>query len=183
MPMPVDRDAPVSRVFPVEPNRPFPAPSPRTARRFELALVALAVALADLVAGVVVEARLRGGESVEIVGSFLRLTLGENDGGPFGLLPGAGMLFAFAALVVIIVLLVFHERAGGTMLESLAFGLLVGGALGNLVDRLARGSVLDYLDLGIGELRIPLFNVADTAISLGLLLFAAALIRTRRTGR
>ena len=76
----------------------------------------------------------------------------------------------------VIVLLVFmHAREGGTRpsLLTLSTGLLVGGALGNLVDRLANGFVFDFIDIGIGSTRFWTFNVADMAITSGIALLVA----------
>jgi signal peptidase II len=68
----------------------------------------------------------------------------------------------------------------GSMLTTLAFGLLLGGALGNLIDRIRLGAVIDWADMGIGDLRWYTFNVADAAISLSIVtLLLAAFLQSR----
>lgn len=143
------------------------------ARRLELALAALLVFALDAVAKTVVGARLTG-DGVTLVDGLLALRLGENSGAIFGLLPGAGPLLIVAAGATVVALLVLHERTSRSVGASLAFGAVIGGALGNLADRVADGSVLDFIDLGYDGLRIPLFNLADAAIVLGLLVVALA---------
>ena len=74
-----------------------------------------------------------------------------------------------------------HEREGSRRPSVLtaATGLLIGGALGNLLDRIAMGYVLDFIDLGVGSLRFWTFNVADMGISLGILLILVAALRPK----
>lgn len=155
--------------------------SPKTTRRLDLLLVVLFVTLADFIAQTVVSARLELGVSVELIGSLLQLTPGENTGGALGLFRGASTIFAGASIAVIALLLLAHERGARSSIESVAFGAIVGGAIGNLLDRLTRGAVLDYFDLGVGSLRFPLFNLADLAICTGLAILGLVLLRERRT--
>ena len=85
-------------------------------------------------------------------------------------------IFAVLSIGVMGLIVWYESRAGGSLLVTVALGLLLGGALGNLTDRLRLGYVLDFMDLGIGGWRWYTFNVADAAISLSiLLLFVAAL--------
>ena len=73
-------------------------------------------------------------------------------------------------------IVVYHGRAGSSRYLSITLGLLLGGALGNLIDRLRLGYVVDFVDAGIGDLRWYTFNVADAGISFALLLLLAASI-------
>lgn len=107
---------------------------------------------------------------IEIVDSNLRLIITHNTGGLFGLFQGNALLFALVSLAVIAAIVVVQARAGTTWLTSLTFGLLLGGAIGNLIDRLRSGYVLDFVDAGIGDLRWFTFNVADAAISTSIVL-------------
>jgi signal peptidase II len=119
-------------------------------------------------------------ESIEIIPGFLSLTYVENPGAAFSLLPGAGPFVGLAAIAVAIGVL-WSLRKERPTLEVVAFGLIVGGAIGNLVDRIFRGDgfldgkVIDWIDLWW----IPTFNIADMAITVavGLLLVQAWLTR------
>ena len=86
-----------------------------------------------------------------------------------------------ASLVAIgVVIYLFWRLPGGSRRESLALGLVAGGALGNLVDRLRLGEVIDFLDIGVGDrYRWPTFNLADAAVTIGVLLLVLWLGRSR----
>lgn len=106
------------------------------------------------------------GTPLEVMGQFFRLTLLLNEGALFGLGRGWGWAFLVAALAFLMALpLLFGGRRSRT--EQLALGLLAGGVIGNALDRLRLGGVVDFLDIGWGAVRWPVFNLADVAICLG----------------
>jgi len=105
------------------------------------------------------------GEVVEIIGSYLRLIYTENDGGLFGLFRGNAALFAAVSSVVVGLIVLFHARSAPSRSMSIALGLLLGGAIGNLLDRIRYGFVVDFVDMGVGDLRFYTYNVADAAIT------------------
>jgi signal peptidase II len=139
------------------------------------ALCGLVVAL-DQGAKAAVEANLVPGEQVEVLGP-LGLTLTHNRGVAFGLADGGGA--ALVALTVIALLFVAVLFAGNPSRPWMwvAVGLLAGGALGNLADRVRMGEVTDYLDV----LSWPPFNLADVAITLGVAAMAVSYLGERRT--
>ena len=106
----------------------------------------------------------------ELVGDLLRLVISHNTGALFGMFRDQAILFALASMAVIALIVVYHGRSGRNTILSVALGLLLGGALGNLSDRLRLGYVLDFVDAGIGNFRWYTFNAADSAISVSLLL-------------
>jgi signal peptidase II len=144
-------------------------------RRAALALTALLVVGADRISKELVSGLLATGSPVDLFGGSLRLIRSENRGGLFGLFQGSAPLLALLSMAVIVLLVLMHAREGGTRpsLLTLSTGLLVGGALGNLVDRLANGFVFDFIDIGIGSTRFWTFNVADMAITSGIALLVA----------
>jgi signal peptidase II len=108
---------------------------------------------------------------VSLIGDFLQLTYTRNSGVAFGLGAGTGFpyyLFSIAAAAVI--LLMFLRRQVHGLGRQIALALILGGALGNLVDRLKTGEVVDFIQILWG--RFPVFNVADTAVSIGVAMFA-----------
>ena len=122
----------------------------------------------------------------KLIGSLLQVIRGENRGGLFGLLQGSAPLLALLSIGVIVALVIYHEREQVSRVTPLTvgIGLLIGGALGNLIDRLAFGYVLDFIDIGIGSLRFWTFNIADAGISLGIVtLLVDTLWRSRNTVR
>jgi signal peptidase II len=106
----------------------------------------------------------------ESVTSFFNLALTYNRGISFGLFNGGNglnaVVFSVAAAAIVAVLLYWLSRAGSPLL-AVAIGLIVGGAVGNVIDRLRLGAVVDFLDFHIGSLHWPAFNLADSAICIG----------------
>ena len=122
------------------------------------------------------------GESMPIVGDYLRLVHSQNNGALFGLFRESAVLFGLASIVVIGLIVVYHARSGRSRYMSVALGLLLGGAIGNLIDRLRLGYVVDFVDAGIGNVRWYTFNVADAAISFAILFLIAAALRPSLAG-
>jgi signal peptidase II len=116
------------------------------------------------------------GQSVEVAGDLIRLVHGQNAGGLFGLFQGQALPFALVSLVVVGLIVAYHARSGHDRYLSITLGLLLGGAVGNLLDRVRLGYVVDFVDAGLGSLRWYTFNVADAAISFAILLLLAASI-------
>jgi signal peptidase II len=143
-------------------------------------LTAAIVAL-DQVAKAWLVSILRPGESQPVLDDLLRLVNSQNNGGLFGLLRGQALPFAGLSLVVIALIVLYHGRSGRSPYLTLTLGLLLGGAIGNLVDRIRLGYVVDFVDAGIGSLRWYTFNVADAAISFAILLLVAASLRPALT--
>jgi signal peptidase II len=105
-----------------------------------------------------------------VIGDLVRIAKSYNDGGLFGLFGTAAPMLALASLFVIAIIVWFQWRAAisGPLLMTITLGLLLGGAVGNLLDRLRLGYVIDYVDTGLGTNRWFTFNVADAAISLAI---------------
>lgn len=138
-----------------------------------LGLAALIVVLDQLTKAWLVSF-LAPGESVAVVGDWIRLVHSQNNGGLFGMLRGQAAVFGVISLVVVGLIVLYHARATPSRYLSITLGLLLGGAIGNLIDRFRIGYVVDFVDAGIGGLRWYTFNVADTGISFALVLLLAA---------
>ena len=108
-----------------------------------------------------------------VVGDLVRFTYARNSGVAFGI--GAGLpfpyyLFSLAAIAAILTLFLRRRVQGGG--RRLALALILGGAVGNLLDRFTSGEVVDFIEIGWRQWRWPVFNVADSAVSIGVVLFA-----------
>jgi signal peptidase II len=124
------------------------------------------------------------GERVQVVGDYIRLVHGQNSGALFGLFRDQAVIFAVISVGVVGAIIWFHHSSGRNTLLSVALGLLLGGALGNMADRFRIGYVVDFVDLGIGSFRWYTFNVADAAISLAIvLLLLSAFVATQPDAR
>ena len=166
--------------------------SPTGVRRGQalLALVAGVVLALDIVTKVLVVAELEGRRTLELLGGQLLIRVSRNPGAAFSFGEGATVVFTVIAATVVVVILRVSRRLGSQG-WAVALGLLLGGASGNLVDRLlrspgpGRGAVVDFIDFQVW----PSFNVADSAIVTGGLLAVLLSMRgievdgTRTPGR
>lgn len=143
----------------------------------QFALLAGAIVVADQVTKTLLVGALRPGESTSVVGDLVRFVHAQNTGGLFGLFRDGAPVFAIASIGVIAMIAWYHGRSGRSPYLTLTLGLLLGGAIGNLLDRVRFGYVVDWVDAGIGGLRWYTFNVADAAISGALLLLILLALR------
>jgi signal peptidase II len=148
------------------------------ARAWALAGILCAVVVAvDQAIKAVVEAQFVLGEKVDGLGP-LDLTLSHNRGVAFGLAGGAGVGLVLLTVVALAVIGWLFARDPARRGMWVAVGLLSGGALGNLIDRLASGAVTDYIEIGLW----PPFNLADVAITTGVLLMVWIYLRDAESG-
>ena len=139
--------------------------------------LAIAVVAVDQVTKALVTSALRPGESRPIIDDLVRIVFSQNSGALFGLFKDNAAMFGIVSLGVIGLIIGYHARTGGSRYMTVTLGLLLGGAIGNMLDRLRLGYVVDFVDGGIGNVRWYTFNVADAAISLAILLLLAAALR------
>ena len=144
-------------------------------------LLFIAVAVSVVAVDQITKAWLTGtikvpGTGFSVIGTWLNFVYGQNSGILFGMVPQSAGAFAIVSLVVIGLIVVYHQKAGRGVVMSIATSLLLGGAIGNLIDRLHYGAVVDWIDMGIGTLRFWTYNVADASITTSLILiFVAAM--------
>jgi signal peptidase II len=166
-------------------DTPGPARSivpPGPASRFGFTVMA-GTLIVDQVTKSVADATIEPGRFIDIL-PILQLYLTYNTGIAFSFLRGSNStLLLIAVIVVTIAILVFWARSReGGKLAALGFGFIVGGAIGNIVDRLVYGHVIDFLLLHIGDRTLFVFNLADVALTLGpILLVIAFLLPQRRS--
>ncbi len=130
-------------------------------------VIVIAVVVIDQVAKLAASAWLPAGTPIDIL-PILTLYRVENTGIAFSFLSGSGMPLIVMTLVIIVVVGGFWVRStDGGRLAAAGFALIVGGAFGNLIDRVRLGSVVDFLLLHFGERTLFVFNVADVALTLG----------------
>ena len=142
-------------------------------------VVAAVVTVLDLITKQIAEASLQRGQSVEVIGDFLRFTLGYNTGIAFGLSVGGPssrwLLVVVTILTMGLIFWLFRSVEERHRAQIVAFGLIMGGAFGNLLDRVfGSKGVIDFIDVGIGTARFWTFNIADSAITVGAVLLIIA---------
>jgi signal peptidase II len=148
-------------------------------------LIALFVIVLDRLAKLVVERKIPLHDGIQIIPGFFRLTHLENRGAAFGLFAdspspwkiGALVLFSVIALVVVSALL--WKNSHTISITGIGLALILGGAIGNLWDRLTAGHVTDFLLFYVGRYQWPAFNVADSAIVVGATLLVYEIVFTK----
>ena len=132
--------------------------------------LAAAVVVVDHLSKAWLRSVLEPQERLEIIGVLVRFIHAQNTGALFGLFRDQAYLFALVSIGVVALIVWYHRSSGRNTWLSVALGLLLGGALGNMIDRFRFGYVTDWVDVGLGDLRFYTFNVADAAISCAILL-------------
>jgi signal peptidase II len=159
----------------------------RRSRLYYYLLIAFFIIALDQVTKILVLNNLVENESVSLIGDLLYLRLIFNEGGAMGTSFGPSWLYTIltvVALVLIVRYFITSKSDGAVIKFSLA--LILAGAIGNLIDRIAYGRVIDFIDMdfpdisAIGLYRWYTYNVADTAISVGLVLFAISIFISRK---
>lgn len=120
-----------------------------------------------------VRTRMEVTDSIPILGEFFQLAYVENSGIAFGInFPGGPPIFLVATLAAsLAVAYSLWSVRGESLRLRLSLALILGGAIGNLTDRIARGKVVDFLSVGAGDYSFPVFNIADSAVTIGVGLF------------
>lgn len=150
--------------------------------------IALTVIILDQLSKFIVQQKLDPGQIIPIIPSFFNLTYVLNPGAAFGFLSGASAAFRgpfFITISVLAVLFILYYRShhrGMGVVPSVALALILGGALGNLIDRLRLGMVVDFLDFYYRSYHWPAFNLADSAITVGVALMVFEIVMDRPKG-
>lgn len=133
----------------------------------------------DLFTKLLVQRTLHLYESIPVLGDFFRLTYIYNPGAAFGLHLGPYSRYIFLTLAFValgVLMVMYRHTPAADRVRLFAIGAIAGGALGNVIDRIrSPEGVVDFLDFGIGALRWPVFNIADTAVTIGAILLLASL--------
>jgi signal peptidase II len=157
-------------------------------RKYQL-LIAVAVILLDRITKLLVIQRMPVAKEISIVPGFFQLSHWENMGAAFSIFADSSSpwrttgLILFSLVAVAVVCLLLWKHGAALDLTAICLCLILGGALGNLWDRIAKGTVTDFLDFYIGEHHWPPFNLADSAIVVGAVLLMAQILFARKHER
>ncbi|AJY77863.1 signal peptidase II [Paenibacillus beijingensis] len=134
--------------------------------------IAIIVFVLDFITKKIVANNMTIGEQIPVIGNFFVLTSIRNTGAAFSIFEGARYFFLFITLIVVagIVWYIRRARESGSLLLITALGMVLGGAVGNFLDRAIYGEVVDFLQLNFGSYTFPIFNVADIGITVGVAL-------------
>nr|WP_211184414.1 signal peptidase II [Paenibacillus lemnae] len=146
-------------------------------------VLALIVFLIDQGTKFLIATRLELGEQIPVIGDFFLITSSRNRGAAFGILQNQLWFFIVVTVLVVIGIIWYLQKvkAEGRKLLPTALALVLGGALGNFIDRLVMGEVVDFLQFNFGSYTFPIFNIADSCIVIGVgLIILDTLLEGRR---
>lgn len=151
-------------------------------------VIAVIVLLLDRLAKWAIASNIALHDSVVVIPGFFRLTHVQNTGAAFGLFAESsaqwkvGALVSFSILALIVVSALLWKNGHALTTTSIGLSLILGGAMGNLWDRMVSGHVVDFLDFYVGNYHWPAFNVADSAIVIGAILLVSEIVFAKSTG-
>ncbi|WP_042349002.1 signal peptidase II [Bacillus massiliigorillae] len=152
-------------------------------------LLALAIIAIDQLSKFAIVKNMNLGESITVIDNFLYITSHRNMGAAWGILQGRMWFFYIITVVVVVVLVYYIQKMAKThILLGISLGLMLGGAIGNFIDRVFRKEVVDFVDTIIFGYDFPIFNVADAALTCGVVLlmifmvFEEKLLKERKNG-
>lgn len=144
-----------------------------------IALISSSVVLLDYVTKKIIVAKVMPHEVINVL-PFLRIVNVRNTGAAFGLLSNVNNnVFIFISLFAIVVIILYLSKIS-KVAELFSLSLILGGAIGNLIDRITIGKVIDFIDFFVGKWHWPAFNIADSALTVGIILFIWANLRHGR---
>lgn len=128
--------------------------------------------------------RMEIGESIEVIKNFLYITSHRNSGAAWGILQGQMWFFYLITVIVIITIIYFIQKMGkDNKLFGISLGLILGGAIGNFIDRLLNQQVVDFINTYIFGYDFPIFNIADSALVIGVALFIVQILLEDRKAK
>ncbi len=144
---------------------------------YGIIIISIFILLIDQVTKALASIYLTLNKSIDIITNFFSLTLTNNYGAAFGIFKYSNTLLIIATLIILIILYKYMHSFKKNMRNKIAFGFILGGVFGNLIDRIIKGYVVDFLDFKIFNYDYPVFNIADIAIVIGVILLGYAIIR------
>lgn len=146
-------------------------------------ILTILVILVDFFSKYMVSKLMTVNETIDLIDNFFRITYVKNTGAAFSIFSNNTILVIIISVVIIGFLLFYiYKNKGNNKLENVSYAFILGGAIGNLIDRLVYGYVIDFLDFEILSYDAPIFNLADTFIVIGVILFLINTLRSRYDG-
>ena len=144
-------------------------------------LIAILIILLDQFTKWLIVSKMTFGDSIPIINNVLYITSHRNRGAAWGILQGQMWLFYAITLVVIIAIIYYIQKAAkGKWLLGISLGLMLGGAIGNFLDRVIRKEVVDFIHTYIFGYNFPVFNIADSSLCIGVVLLMIVMLRDER---
>lgn len=149
----------------------------RNYRTIPMGLLSIVLILVDQLTKYMIVKSMEIGESISIIGDILKITSHRNYGAAWGMLQNQMMFFYIITVIVLIALCYFYyKEAADNLLMQSGLMLIFAGAIGNFIDRLFRGNVVDFIDTKIINYDFPIFNVADSCLTIGVFILLYELL-------
>lgn len=139
-------------------------------RNRKVYLIAVLIFFIDIISKLFVSNILIENQSIRIINNFFYITYVKNTGVAFSMLEGNVLFIVIMTIIVMFFLIRYINSKVFNAFECLSYGMIIGGAVGNLFDRLVNGHVIDFFDFYIFSYDFPIFNIADIAIVLGIMI-------------
>ncbi|HHW32371.1 MAG TPA: signal peptidase II [Clostridiaceae bacterium] len=138
-------------------------------------LIIIFITAADQITKAVIVNNVEFGEMIPVIEGFFYITHHTNSGAAWGVFSGGRYVFISITILASVIMLYFLFKSGNKLLK-VSLSLILGGAIGNLIDRIASGNVVDFLDFYFGSYNYPTFNVADSFIVIGTILLSVYIL-------
>ena len=147
--------------------------------------ITFSIAIVDIVTKLIVQRNFSLHESHQVLGNFFKFTYILNYGGVFGSRLGSNVFYLISAIIVVLLVIFFlYREFGKNKYVDLSLFIVLGGAIGNLFDRIRMGAVVDFLDFNFLKIQVlgyqfdrwPTFNIADAAVTVGMILLVATVL-------
>ncbi|MEI5906101.1 signal peptidase II [Bacillus spongiae] len=147
-------------------------------------VIALFVVLLDQFTKWLIVQRVNLGEQIKVIEDVLYITSHRNKGAAWGILEGQMWFFYIVTVIVVAGIVYFLQKeAKGKRLYSISLAFILGGAIGNFIDRVFRGSVVDFINTYIFTYDFPIFNIADAALTIGVVLLIIVMFKEERESK
>lgn len=148
-----------------------------------IAIIVVISFILDLISKMIVVKYISLGENVKIISNFLNMTYVRNTGAAWSIFSGIKYIVLVISLIIIIGIIIYlYKHKINNKLEKVSYGLILGGAFGNLIDRIIHGYVIDFISVRIFNYNYPIFNLADVFIVSGVILLIIYTWRYSRNG-
>ncbi|MBQ5152847.1 signal peptidase II [Macrococcoides caseolyticum] len=149
----------------------------RKYRIIPMTLYTAILILMDQISKYIIVKTMNIGESIPVIGDVLQITSHRNYGAAWGMLQNQMIFFYIITIIVLIALIYFYyKEAADNLLMQCGLMLIFAGAIGNFIDRLFRGNVVDFIDTKIINYDFPIFNVADSCLTIGVFILLYELL-------
>ena len=140
-------------------------------------IIAFLFFIVDLISKQLISHIMNIGDSIKVINNFFYITYAHNKGAAWSILEDKQIIILMASVMALFLINKYMNQEKLTKLENLSYGMLIGGILGNLFDRICYGYVIDFFDFKLFGYNYPIFNLADTFIVVGIVIMVIIIIR------